>query len=340
MHLMMLSLSKTTPTDSCLIFPSRIHIMLEFTVDQFPYCAKGDTSNSIEVLPVITIPIEAILDSSIVSSHSGSQQLFSNLQDKIAEMRVNCLRPIIIPSDFSTDNDTVSEEAASQSTHDGDNIPRSRRILCAESVGLLGIGGKIWDSSFVLVRYLHHHRHRYITGKKVVELGAGTGITSLVLSYLNPASVVCTDLEEVVPLISMNFALNAQLNHDVRDTIQGSYHAVPYSWGLQQESDKELLHDFDTIVASDVIYYPEGYEPLLQSLESLLAQPSSSSSTAKKTCLLAHRHRHPEDPRFFAMLGSSIHLVVEEIDWKQENSSIRGNALQDVRLFSIRGVNT
>ena len=138
---------------------------------------------------------------------------------------------------------------------------------------------------------------------------------------------------------------------------------------------------FDTVLASDVVYYPEGYRPLLDSLLQLLTPrpPSScrqqltstlgegavlaacgsascgsadgggggSGTTAARDvaascssadravdsysdadlvypiCILAHRHRHPEDHLFFDMVAHTPNLVVEKIDFCMQQQKSR-----------------
>ena len=50
-------------------------------------------------------------------------------------------------------------------------------IYVLESPGMLGIGGKVWDSTYVLVDFLMTYGSSLVAGKRVVELGSGTGIT-------------------------------------------------------------------------------------------------------------------------------------------------------------------
>lgn len=298
-----------------------VDILLRFSISSTSVALQ-------EVLPVISIPLQLCLSATnrppvepvVPSAGSTMDKLVAS----IAEMRVNCLRPITLPS-FLTE------------TTDANDV---NEILCGESVGLLGIGGKIWDSTFVLIRYLYQNRLELVTGKRILELGAGTGITSLALSRLQPSMVVCTDLEEVVPLIKVNVDLNAAWSPSLRSVLCNNYFVQPLAWGseLLASSDGEAdVRSCEVIVASDVVYYPEGYEPLLTTLEHLLCSISVDPSQPK-CCILAHRHRHPEDHRFFSMLFASDALQVQELMWREslsQTASSSSQALQDVRLFRI-----
>ena len=119
--------------------------------------------------------------------------------------------------------------------------------------------------------------------------------------------------------------------------------ACEYSWGssIVQNQDGNAL-EFDTIIASDVIYDPHGYKPLYNSLCHLLQVNDDSHEGHEKIkeviplLVLAHRHRHPEDHKFFDMLYNNKNLIVEKVDWKDD---IKSHALlsPDIILFHIYG---
>lgn len=309
--------------------PANIDILLRFSVIHRTPAQQNlrfDVT-AMDVLPVISIPITLNLrhvDESLIVDPQSSRNSMANLKDLFLSMQVNCLRPIALPE--------IKNEVTEHH-----NKESGKEILCGESVGLLGIGGKIWDSTFVLIQYLEHNRAELVTNRKLLELGAGTGITSLALSRLSPAMVLCTDLAEVVPLISVNMQINAARSQDLREVLLERYHVEALTWG---EEISSLANQCEVIIASDVVYYPEGYEPLIKSLEQLLS--NTENVETKKRCILAHRHRHPEDHRFFSMLESSALLSTEELLWKSsfhdENSlevERRSTVLRDVRMFCI-----
>lgn len=116
------------------------------------------------------------------------------------------------PTDSSAEHATLAAELQRGSACNQDDVMRGNAIMnigestCAsciresrvgdvtvyvlESPGLLGIGGKVWDSTFVLVEFLRNKGSSFISGKRVVELGSGTGITGTVL-YITSRYLAC-----------------------------------------------------------------------------------------------------------------------------------------------------
>lgn len=126
--------------------------------------------------------------------------------------------------------------------------------------------------------------------------------------------MILTDLPEVIPLIDSNIDLNRKLLSEEKcrkqletESHQLQYRAMSHIWGSHLSSPEPLDLDSShiqlcqTIIASDVVYDPVGYEPLVTSLVSLLDRQqligNSCSDIPDKICILAHRHRHPDDAR-------------------------------------------
>jgi predicted nicotinamide N-methyase len=181
---------------------------------------------------------------------------------------------------------------------------------------------QVWDSTYVLVDYLSGPGRHHIAGQRVLELGSGTGIAGLALAPLGPAAAVhLTDLPDVAPLLAANIRLNCALaaavtavgrdtadaDAELHDALSTRYTASAYSWGDPVDPLRTFCDGFDVVVASDVVYDPGGYAPLVASLALLLAAPGT-------VAILAHRHRHPENQRFFDLLGACPGMVVDRID--------------------------
>lgn len=218
-------------------------------------------------------------------------------------------------------------------------------VFVFESPVSLGIGGKVWDSTYVLLEYLKspNTSKEFIRNKKLLELGCGTGLLGLGLSELYPLSYILTDLDEVIPLVDANIQLNLLLQKQHRNQFESQYVARKLPWGELDAID-DLMLQCDVIVASDVVYDPSIYEPLIQTIMYLLENGND------KQFILAHRHRHPEDQRyahptyFCSFLISFIlyrffdMLVTFEIEMTeiQHEISHETDRLGDVHIFFIK----
>jgi len=79
-----------------------------------------------------------------------------------------------------------------------------QQIQRGEVEGTYGTGATVWPAAMVLIKYLERHPH-WIQGRRIVDLGSGTGVTSLAAGILGASHVVCTDGEEsVVQLAKKN----------------------------------------------------------------------------------------------------------------------------------------
>lgn len=74
-----------------------------------------------------------------------------------------------------------------------------------------GFASTVWDSSIVLSKHLECLGPSRLRGKRVVELGAGCGLVSVVCSRLG-ADCVATDLEDNLPLLEDNCTSNGALS--------------------------------------------------------------------------------------------------------------------------------
>ena len=80
-----------------------------------------------------------------------------------------------------------------------------RRVSCKLGYRESGTGSSVWDGAVVLARFLETHPH-LVCGKRVLELGAGTGFGGLCAAALGAASVTLTDIEACLPLLRENAA--------------------------------------------------------------------------------------------------------------------------------------
>ena len=104
----------------------------------------------------------------------------------------------------------------------------------------------VWDSCPLVCEYLCDEENvdALVRGRRVVELGAGTGMPGLVCSKLGAASVTLTDLPSELALLEENVKLNARPG-DSPVCVRAC------AWG---ELDDET-RTYDTVVVSDVLYH-------------------------------------------------------------------------------------
>ena len=113
---------------------------------------------------------------------------------------------------------------------------------------------------------------------RILELGAGTGMLSIVAAKIlqssNPApEIIATDYHpEVLDNLSRNVATNFPKHPDAITIKHLDWEAPHYCEPLDQP--------FDVILAADVIYHPEHAKWIKQCVEKLLVRPSDSSTTS------------------------------------------------------------
>jgi predicted nicotinamide N-methyase len=119
----------------------------------------------------------------------------------------------------------------------------------AESLGVSPASwplfGVVWDSSAILSRLMSDYD---ISGKRILEVGCGIGLSSLVLNQRN-ADITATDYN---PEAERFLKMNVSLNHG---------REIPFirtGWGDLDTG----IGEFDLIIGSDLLYEPDHVELL------------------------------------------------------------------------------
>ncbi|GLR64006.1 class I SAM-dependent methyltransferase [Marinospirillum insulare] len=126
--------------------------------------------------------------------------------------------------------------------------------ICSASWSLFG---QLWPASQVLAKAV---KQLDIKSRRILELGCGLGLPSLVLQYRG-ADITASDHH---PLSESFLDYNANLNH---------LPAIPYldlPWGKEAKEIKP----FDVIVGSDILYEPN-HSTLLVDLIKRIAKPKA-----------------------------------------------------------------
>uniref|UniRef100_A0A8C1B7Y7 Methyltransferase like 21e n=1 Tax=Cyprinus carpio carpio TaxID=630221 RepID=A0A8C1B7Y7_CYPCA len=111
-------------------------------------------------------------------------------------------------------------------------------------------GAVLWPSAMVLCHFLDTHREEYnLMDKNIIELGAGTGLGTIVTSVLG-AKVTSTDLPDVL----------SNLRHNVNRNTRGRCRHEPcvteLSWGNMVYADPylhKLMETFMHLSSDDTI---------------------------------------------------------------------------------------
>ncbi|CAJ1936957.1 unnamed protein product [Cylindrotheca closterium] len=184
-----------------------------------------------------------------------------------------------------------------------------KQVQRGEVDGTYGTGATVWPAALVLIKYLERNPS-LLQGKKVADLGSGTGITSVASALLGASIVICTDGEDsVVQLAESNLQhVKQELTGDVLQSFSSEKFSVQrYWWG----DDSMMGHqDCEVIIVADCVL-PKLYPiaPLVQAIDELLVSPTS-------VAILSYEHRYYPDyhPRSkFEELATQRGLLVEQI---------------------------
>merc|ERR1711865_504113 len=109
----------------------------------------------------------------------------------------------------------------------------------------VGHGGTVFDAALTTVGHLVSKGKPYWRGKRVVELGSGTGVVGLAASVLGAKEVGLTDVAANSQLLAYNAQehLDAGRHVTVDTLVWGS--AIP---------ERYLANPADVVIACDVIY--------------------------------------------------------------------------------------
>lgn len=163
-----------------------------------------------------------------------------------------------------------------------------------------GFGAIVYRAAIALALFLEQRRE-LVAGRRVLELGAGTGFLSLVAAHLGAERVLCTDGDpDVVALSAENVRANA-------DALRaGVVQCVPYLWSAEPAVDDAGARARpDLVLAADVaaVPYREAFEGLLSTLRTHVSGGARG--------LLAYQRRHHEEDAFFERLAEV--LAVREV---------------------------
>ena len=127
----------------------------------------------------------------------------------------------------------------------------------------LGKGGIFWDGSYFISKYLLSDLFPNNSKiKTILELGAGTGLPSLVSLAKNNYTVVTTDTKKLIPMINDIMELNRKnFCKDAKSFV------TELSWEKKEDIEKvkKLMDNkpFDVIIGSELVYLDDLFDDLI-----------------------------------------------------------------------------
>jgi predicted nicotinamide N-methyase len=220
------------------------------------------------------------------------------------------------------------------------------QVQRGEVEGTYGTGATVWPASVILIKYLERHAVALLHEKRVVDLGAGTGVTSIAAALLGASHCVCTDGEPAVVQLAQDNIRNAaqQLNeaennetHTDSSTLEEAairirnclVSADKYWWGTGPIAAMGNTH-CDVVLVSDCVL-PKLYPiaPLVNALDQLLVAPMAMA-------ILSYEHRYfaEYDPRDkFRELCHAKGLIVQVVPMDEQDPVY---SVDDIEIWHVR----
>jgi len=203
--------------------------------------------------------------------------------------------------------------------------------------GEQGPGGAVWASGAVLAQIVGQRgtdgqiptgsNHPAWRGRRVLELGSGTGIAGLAAASAG-AEVLLTDRVPLLPLLSLNVKLNAASLAGAG----GSASCVAVDWSAPIPTEV-LSVRWDVVLASDAVYSFASAGPFASALGTVLKSAGSDCCA-----LYAHNPRSELLDAEMRAAFSSNGLTVESLQVPATPSNvghINAAALRRVVLFRL-----
>ncbi|KAF6224136.1 hypothetical protein HO133_010710 [Letharia lupina] len=170
-------------------------------------------------------------------------------------------------------------------------------------------GGKLWPAGIVLAEYLLRNKMDEIVGKKIIELGAGSGLVGLALAIGLKSTGVRTTTIHLTdghpPLLSL-LQHNIDLN---TPNLGNSTTVLPYllSWG--HPISPTIPSPADILLAADCSYLESNVPLLTATMEALMGNDT--------VCYFCYKKRRRADKAMIRKL-SKLFEVDEIKEWEKD----------------------
>ena len=176
-------------------------------------------------------------------------------------------------------------------------------------------GVSVWEGSWYFLQYAQQHADTF-DGKRVLELGSGTGLLGLCLAKGTRAHVMMTDVPAIVDeMLSMNLCDNA-----TSDTVacavaspaawpqshavgEGTASCASLDWTVPLSEQTIQAADCDYLIGAETVWLKELIEPYVATVTDVLQQHRQHYEGVRGsplTCLMCYRNRGTESSQSFA----------------------------------------
>lgn len=141
-------------------------------------------------------------------------------------------------------------------------------LINEDQAAHLGTGLNTWDGSVILAKYFECNQH-LIKDKRILELGAGTGIAGISTLLLGARFVHLTDLGYALA----NLLSNIELNTKNFATKQKNYKVSELDWDNEETYPKDdglQFNYYDVIIGADIVWLEHLIPALVTTLKTLM----------------------------------------------------------------------
>ena len=213
----------------------------------------------------------------------------------------------------------------------------------SSSVELVGL--QVWRGALLLADYILA-QPSLLAGKHVLEVAAGTGLTSLVAGMF-ARTVVSTDVDrgDILPLLRRN----AGRNREALDGCDFSVAELDFFWDCWPEELRTQITDCDVILAADVVYDRDITRHFFKTLTSLLSLGPKVALIAIEKRLHAGEEGEIVAPNYEIFLKSLSDLNKSRLNQNTRvevssvnldfRKSLQYTRVSELNLFKIESIN-
>lgn len=193
----------------------------------------------------------------------------------------------------------------------------------------------LWNSGLQLAQFIEEDSEWDVKGKKVLELGAGTGLSGIVAAKSGAERVVITDYPapEVIANIKKNVAENLPEGMRIgKDGNPATCHVEGHEWGKLPEDDSFVQRhkgSFDVILVADCLWMPWQHEALMQSIAWFLA-PGGKAWVVSGFHTGREKMSRFYNPKLLTEQGMEVESIVERDPEGREREWVTDRGFEDV----------